>query len=196
MTCKVLMPPVSLVWPTSYKFGSDFPFFYFVYISACKFTYANFCLIGWHAISWSRSWFQDGGKISPCVDLKSRRNNCSVQFFKTMQGVYGWIGLFDIVFAAYCSEIFVPASFVFYLTCHLLSDRGFRCWLLYVVLLFRHHFMVLPKSTQNTRESIQLQWVKDAMSLSCAQLLIFHCINSRSALEYLWFKRFINIQYC
>ena len=30
-----------------------------------------------------------------------------------MQGVHGWIGPLDIVFAAYCCGIFVPASFVF-----------------------------------------------------------------------------------
>ena len=34
----------------------------------------------------------------------------------TMQGVNGWIGPFDIAFAAYCCRIFVLASFVFYIT--------------------------------------------------------------------------------
>ena len=34
-----------------------------------------------------------------------------------------WIGPFNVVFAAYCCGIFVPASFVYYLTFHLLSDR-------------------------------------------------------------------------
>ena len=43
-----------------------------------------------------------------------------------MQGVHGWIGLFDIVFAAYCCGIFVSASVVFYITLYLLSDRGFK----------------------------------------------------------------------
>ena len=38
--------------------------------------------------------------------------------FKTMQGVHEWIGPFDIVFDAYFCGIFVPASFVFYITCH------------------------------------------------------------------------------
>ena len=34
-----------------------------------------------------------------------------------------WIGPFNVVFAAYCCGTFVPASFVYYLTFHLLSDR-------------------------------------------------------------------------
>ena len=49
-----------------------------------------------------------------CVDLKSRRKNYSVQFFKITQGVHGWIGTFDIVSAAYNCRIFVSASFVSY----------------------------------------------------------------------------------
>ena len=37
-------------------------------------------------------------KISPCVDLRGSRKNYSVKVFKTMQGVHGKIGPFDIVF--------------------------------------------------------------------------------------------------
>ena len=32
----------------------------------------------------------------------------------------------DILFAAYCCGIFVPASVVFYRTFHLLNDRDFK----------------------------------------------------------------------
>ena len=46
------------------------------------------------------------------VDLRSSRKNYSVQVFKTMQGVHGFIGSFD-AFVAYCCGIFVSASFVF-----------------------------------------------------------------------------------
>ena len=56
-----------------------------------------------------------------------------LQGFKTMQGVHGWIGPFDIVFAPYCCGIFVPASVVFYITFHLLNNRVFKCQLLNVV---------------------------------------------------------------
>ena len=42
-----------------------------------------------------------------------------------MQGVHGWIGPFDIVFAAYSCRGFLPVSFVFYSTS--VSDRGFKC---------------------------------------------------------------------
>ena len=35
-------------------------------------------------------------------------------------------GLFDIVFAANCCGIFLSASVLFYITSHLLSDRGFK----------------------------------------------------------------------
>ena len=52
-----------------------------------------------------------------------------------MQGIHGWIGSFDIVFAAYCCVGFVPASFVFYITFILVSDRGFKCRLHYVVFI-------------------------------------------------------------
>ena len=66
-----------------------------------------------------------------------------------MQGFYGWIGSFDIGFAAYCCGIFVPASVVFYITFYLLSDRGFKvfqvsateCSESSVLLLFRHNLM-------------------------------------------------------
>ena len=69
-----------------------------------------------------------------------------------MQGVHAWIGPFDIVFAAYCCGVFVPASVLFYITFHLLSDRGFNfkvlateCSACSEVLLFRHNLMfVLP----------------------------------------------------
>ena len=64
------------------------------------------------------------------IDLRSRRNDYSVQVFKTVQGIRGWIGPFDIVFTAYCCRMFVPASFVFYIICYLLADRGFKCCLL------------------------------------------------------------------
>ena len=90
--------------------------------------------------------FKKGGKISPCVDLINKGKNYSVQVFKTMQGVHGWIGQFDIVFAAHCCGIFVPASIVFYITFHLLSDQGFKVFQVLatecsVVLLFRHNLM-------------------------------------------------------
>ena len=49
--------------------------------------------------------FQDGGKISPCVALRNKGKNYSVQVFKTMQGVHAGIGPFDIVFATYCCGI-------------------------------------------------------------------------------------------
>ena len=56
-----------------------------------------------------------------------------------MQGIPAWIGLFDIVFAAYFGGIFIPASVVFYITFLLLSNRGFKGLSEYsVVLLFRH----------------------------------------------------------
>ena len=51
----------------------------------------------------------------------------------TMQGVHGWMGPSDIAFAAYCCGIFVLAGFVFFITCNLLRDRGFKCRLLNVV---------------------------------------------------------------
>ena len=93
--------------------------------------------------------FQDSGKISLCVDLRNKGKNISVQVFKTMQGVYGWIGLFDIVFTANCYGSFVPASVVFYITFHLLSDRGSKvfqvlatkCSECSVLSLFRHNMM-------------------------------------------------------
>ena len=67
-----------------------------------------------------------------------------------MQDVHAWIELFDIVFAAYCCGIFLPASVLFYITFHLLSDRGFKVFQVLasecnkctsVVLLFRHNLM-------------------------------------------------------
>ena len=48
------------------------------------------------------------------------------RFFKTIQGVHAWIGPFHIVFAASCCGISVLASVLFYITFHLLSDRGFK----------------------------------------------------------------------
>ena len=123
-------------------------------------------LISWH--------------VTSCLafDLPGWRQNLSVcwlenqkEELQTMQGVHGWIEPFDIVFVAYCCGIFVPASFVFLLLCISFSDRGFKCRLLNVLLTFRHNFMFLRKSTQNARESI-LQWVKDAASSSCVQLLV------------------------
>ena len=45
-----------------------------------------------------------------------------------MQGVHPWIGPFDIVFAAYCCGIFVPASVLFNINFHLLSDGGFKAF--------------------------------------------------------------------
>ena len=53
---------------------------------------------------------QEGGKISPCVDFRNKGKSYTTQVFKTMQGVHRWIRPFDIVFAAYCCGIFVPAS--------------------------------------------------------------------------------------
>ena len=52
---------------------------------------------------------------------------------QTMQGVHRWIGPFDIVFAAFYRGNCVPASFLFYITCNLLNDRGLKCRLLDVV---------------------------------------------------------------
>ena len=91
---------------------------------------------------------QDGGKISSCVDFRNKGKNY-LQVFKTMQGVHRWIGLFDIVFAAYCCGIFVPASVVFYITFHLFNDRGLKifpvsateCSKCTAVLLFRHNLI-------------------------------------------------------
>ena len=60
-----------------------------------------------------------------------------------MQGVYGWIEPFNIVFAAYRCGIFVPESFLFYVTFILVSDRGFKCRVHYVVLLFYNTFHLL-----------------------------------------------------
>ena len=73
---------------------------------------------------------QDGGKISLCVDLRNKRKNYSIQVYKTMQCIHAWIGPFDIVLyymhiAAYCCGISVPASVLFYITFHLLSNRGY-----------------------------------------------------------------------
>ena len=51
------------------------------------------------------------------VLLEKQRQNYSTQVFTTMQGAHGWIAPFDIVFAT-CCWIFVPASFVFYVTLH------------------------------------------------------------------------------
>ena len=65
-------------------------------------------------------------KIFPWVDLRNKGKNYSVQVFKTMQGIYAWIGPCDIVLAVYCCRVFVPASVVFYITFHFLSDRGFQ----------------------------------------------------------------------
>ena len=86
-----------------------------------------------------------GGKISACVDFRKKVKNYSIQVFKTMQGVHGWIRPFHIVFTAYCCRIFVPAGAVFYITFHLLNDQGFKVFQVSateyskctVVLLFR-----------------------------------------------------------
>ena len=143
------------------------------HVSARKFmhTYFSFTgLIGWHPITWPRSWFQDGGKISLCVDLRSRNENYSIQVFKTMQGVYGWIGSFV------CSPLIAEGFLFQQVLCFIFNFAFQRLWfrvsatLTYVVLLFRHNFMFLHKSTQNIREQI-LQWLKDATSSSCVQLL-------------------------
>ena len=128
-------------------------------------------LIGWHTTSWFRSWFQDGGKISPCVDLRNKRKNYSVQVFKTMQCVHWWIGPFDIVFAAYCCGIFVPASVVSYITFFLLSDRSFKVF--QVSLLFRHNScLFLRKSTQTLGNQCCNGLMKDATSSSCVGPLV------------------------
>ena len=65
-----------------------------------------------------------------------------------MQGAHAWIGPFDIVFAAYCCGIFVPAGVAFYITFHLLIDRGFKVFQVLAtkrgecsVLLFKHNLM-------------------------------------------------------
>ena len=49
----------------------------------------------------------------------------------------------------------VPRSFLSYISCHLLSDRSLKSALLNVVnvvqsYIFRHNFMFLHKSTQNS----------------------------------------------
>ena len=75
------------------------------------------------------------------------RKNYSVQVFKTMQ-CNECKGPFDNGLAAYCHEIFVPA------TLHFSYDHGFKCQLQNIVLLFRRNFMFLPKSTQNTQKPI------------------------------------------
>ena len=87
------------------------------------------------------------------LSSEKKVNNYSVQVFKTMQGVYGWIAPFDIVFAAYCCGIFVPSSVVLYITCHLLNDRGFKicqvsateCSKCGLVLLFRHNLIFVSR---------------------------------------------------
>ena len=60
------------------------------------------------------------------VDLRSRRKNYRVQVFKTVQGVHGWTGPFDVGFAAYCCGFIVPASCVFYITCHFSKRSWFQ----------------------------------------------------------------------
>ena len=112
--------------------------------------------------------------ISPCVDWEQKKNY-SVQVFKTMQDVHGWIGSFYIAFAAYCCGIFVSASFF------VLYNFKFQLtiWSWIHVSATYQIFVVFPdifamffrKSTQNTRE-LGLQWVKDVTSLSCVQLLV------------------------
>ena len=59
--------------------------------------------------------------------LRSGRKNYSVQVFETMSCVHGLVGPFDIVFAAYCCGIFVPAGFVLILLAISVGDRGFKC---------------------------------------------------------------------
>ena len=78
-------------------------------ISACKYMHAYLTFNGLIVDTRLRDValdFKDGGKIFPCIDLINKGKNYSVQVFTTMSGVHGWIGLFDIVFAAYCCGIF------------------------------------------------------------------------------------------
>ena len=71
-------------------------------ISASKFMHAYFNWFDWLTRNLViLRLIQDGGKISPCGDFRNKRNNYSLQVFKTMQDVHGWIGPFDIAFAAY-----------------------------------------------------------------------------------------------
>ena len=48
-----------------------------------------------------------------CVDIENQKEELQRTRF---QGVHGLIGPFDSVFATYCCGIFVPASFVFYIS--------------------------------------------------------------------------------
>ena len=69
---------------------------------------------------------QNGVKIFRFVGFKNKGKNYSVQVFKTKQDVHGWIGALDIVFAKCYCGIFVSARVVFYISFHLLIDRGFK----------------------------------------------------------------------
>ena len=85
-----------------------------------------------------------------------------------------WIGLFDIVFAAYCCGNFVPASFLFNVTCHLLSDRGFKCWLLNVVNVVQSYFLdiIYLKALKTLRNQHCDGLKTPQVNSSCAQLLV------------------------
>ena len=73
--------------------------------------------------------------ISSGVDLRSSRKNYSVQVFKAMQGVRGWMGPLDIYLSLIVVGILFRHFFFFgfNITCHLRSDRGFKCRLLNVI---------------------------------------------------------------
>ena len=116
-------------------------------ISACKFMHAFLTFNGLIVDTRPRDValdFKDGAKISPCVDLINKGKNYSVQVFTTMSGVYGWIGLCSPLITV---EFFsVHASVMFYITFHLLSNRGFKIFQVWatecmVVLLFRHNLI-------------------------------------------------------
>ena len=88
-------------------------------------------------------------KISSCVDFRNKGKNY-LQVFKTMQGVHRWIGLFDIVFAAFIAVGFLFRQVLcFYITFHLFNDRGLKifpvsateCSKCTAVLLFRHNLI-------------------------------------------------------
>ena len=73
-----------------------------------------------------------------------------------MEGVHGWIGRLDIVFAAYFSGILFRQ--VFFITFHLLSDRGFKVFKALatecsVVLLFRQN-QNIGKLKRNRRKRV------------------------------------------
>ena len=86
---------------TSSKLAGDFSFF--VCVTLVQASFCAHILVSLDRLVDTRPRvftldFQDGEKISSCVDLRNKEKNYSVQISKTMQGVHGRIGQFDIVF--------------------------------------------------------------------------------------------------